>query len=202
MKIVTAPALAVLERAPGVSTDTIAAAQRGDSDACRRIVQAHQRSVHGLIWRMMGVRGRRHTVDDLTQEAFLRAFRSLPRFVVDGPAKFSTWLLTIASRTAIDELRRPRLVVTPLERPDGGALASTAEGPDRMSERASTGRAIARAVEGLGPEVRAACVLRAYHELTYAEISVALGIDEGTVKSRLWRARRALQAELEGVRNG
>jgi RNA polymerase sigma-70 factor (ECF subfamily) len=146
----------------------------------------------------MGVRGRRHLVEDLVQEAFLRVFRGLPRFSPSGRATFSTWVLTIATRTAIDELRRPRLVPTPLESV-AGTIETGTESPEAATHRAAVGQAVARAVEGLGPEIRAAFILRAYHELTYPEIADALQIDPGTVKSRLWRARRALQAELEGV---
>ena len=74
---------------------------------------------------------------------------------------------------------------------------SLGQRPDERSERASTGRAIARAVGTLSPEVRAAFVLRAYHELSYLEIARELEIEVGTVKSRLWRAKAALQAHLE-----
>jgi RNA polymerase sigma-70 factor, ECF subfamily len=194
MSDVTAPALAASPLAR-TTTDTIVAAQRGDPSACRAIVASHQRSVHALVWRMLGVRGRPDLVEDLVQEAFLRIFRALPRFAPSGRAKFSTWLLTIVTRTAIDELRRPFIV----RGPQPESLASPTETPAEASERASTGRAIARAVEGLGPEIRATFVLRAYHDLSHAEIAEALRVDVGTVKSRLWRARQALQRELEGM---
>ena len=200
MKDVTAPASAAPSAAPRSTPDeTIVAAQKGDRAAWQTIVSAHQRSVHALMWRMMGVRGRRHLVEDLVQEVFLRVFRSLPRFDPSGTAKFSTWLLTIATRTAIDELRKPRLVPAPLHSVSGVIEART-ESPADAAERALVGAAIGRAVEGLGPEIRATFILRAYHELSYGEIGDALGVDVGTVKSRLWRARRALQTELEGVR--
>ena len=174
---------------------TVLRAQRGDAAACRELVATHQRAVHSLLWRMLGTQARRPLVEDLTQEAFFRAFRSLPRFDVDGPAKLSTWLLSIATRTAIDELRRPRLQVATLS-----VVPDDAARPDAAAERRSLGRAIARAVDGLAPVLRATFILRAYHDLTYPEIADALEVDVGTVKSRLHRARGALRAELEEVR--
>jgi RNA polymerase sigma-70 factor (ECF subfamily) len=180
-----------------LDAETLAAAQRGDAAACRRLVARFQRSVHGLVWRMLGTSARRSIVEELTQEAFLRAFRSLPRFDREGPAKFSTWLLGIASRTAIDELRRPSAPLVQLDVVPDDELGR----PDATAERRSLGRAIARAVDRLGPELRATFILRGYHDLTYPEIAEALGVDVGTVKSRLYRARQALQGALMEVRH-
>ena len=177
---------------------TLAAAARGDAAACRAVVERYQRSVYALAWRMLASSGRRSLAEDLTQEAFLRVFRSLPRFDPAGPARLSTWILKIATRTVIDELRRVRPLFTPL---DGyGSEAPRADRPDVHAEHASLGRAIARAADLLSPEVRATFVLRAYHDLSYPEIADTLEVDVGTVKSRLWRARRALQQQLQEVR--
>jgi RNA polymerase sigma-70 factor (ECF subfamily) len=177
--------------------EAIAAAQQGDKAACRRLFARFQRSVHALVWRMLGSHARRSIVEELVQEAFMRAFRSLPRFDLHGPARFSTWLLSIAMRTAIDELRRPRAPLAELTvMPDDERCR-----PDARAEQQSLGRAIARAVDGLGPELRATFILRGYHDLTYPEIADALGVDVGTVKSRLHRARRALQHALMEVRH-
>ena len=185
------------EGPPDPDVATLLAAQRGDAAACRRLFVAHQRRVHNLVWRMLGSHARRPIVEELVQEAFLRAFRSLPRFVHDGRARFSTWLLSIATRTAIDELRRPRAPLGEL------VVIADDEGrrPDAAAERASIGRAIARAVDRLGPELRATFILRGYHDLSYPEIAEALGVDVGTVKSRLHRARHALQEALTEVRH-
>lgn len=174
---------------------TLLAAQGGDATACRRLFVAHQRAVHNLVWRMLGSHARRPVVEELVQEAFMRAFRSLPRFEHDGRAKFSTWLLSIATRTAIDELRRPRAPMHELV----VIVDDERRRPDAAAERASLGRAIARAVDRLGPELRATFILRGYHDLSYPEIADALGVDVGTVKSRLHRARRALQEALTEV---
>ena len=178
----------------------VAAARRGEGWACRELVRFHQRPIHALMWRMLGSSGRRGLAEDLTQEAFLRAFRSLPRFDPQGVAPLSAWLLRIAARTAIDELRRRRPVMAALERVDlaeGGAPR-----PDEVAQWASTARAIREAVDRLSPEVRAAFVLRAYHDMRYPEIAEALEIDLGTVKSRLFRARQALAERLREIGHG
>jgi RNA polymerase sigma-70 factor, ECF subfamily len=177
---------------------TLAAAQAGADWACRSLVECYQHGVHALIWRMLGSAGRRSLADDLTQEAFLRAFGSLPRFDPTGSARLSTWLLSIAARTTIDELRRKRPMMMTL---DAEAEAGSMLRPDLVAERDSIAAAIVQAIDQLGPEIRAAFVLRAYHELSYPEIAAALQVDLGTVKSRLWRARQTLQVSLKEIRH-
>jgi RNA polymerase sigma-70 factor (ECF subfamily) len=177
----------------------VGAARRGEGWACRELVRFHERPIHALMWRMLGSAGRRQLAEDLTQEAFLRAFRSLPRFDPRGAAPLSSWLLRIAARTAIDELRRRRPTASAIDEVD---LADRAARPDEVAQWASTARAVREAVDRLSPEVRAAFVLRAYHELSYPEIADALEIDLGTVKSRLFRARQALAERLREIDHG
>jgi RNA polymerase sigma-70 factor, ECF subfamily len=170
---------------------TLRRAQRGEPDAWLRLVERYQAPVFALIGRMLG-RAHAAAVEDVAQDAFLGVFRALPGFVPDG-AKLSTWILAIASRRAIDELRRPRLVS------GAGADAAAPERGDDAARRGEIARAVERAVAGLAPEYRAAFLLREYHELDYAEIARALDVDLGTVKSRLARARQALRAALAEV---
>jgi len=177
---------------------TLASAQRGERWARRVFVEAYQGRVHALAWRMLAGAGRDSLVEDVVQDAFVRVFGALARFDPEGSARLSTWILTIATRTIIDELRRRRPPEASLEGVD--EVEASGERPDQRSEHASTGRAIARAVASLSPEVRAAFVLRAYHELEYAEIAETLEVEMGTVKSRLWRAKAALQRHLEELR--
>lgn len=175
---------------------TLARAQRGDPRARRDLVIRYQRPVFALLSRMLHGRTNLAAVEDLAQETFLRVFRALPGFVRDGPARLSTWILTIASRLAIDELRRKQLDITPLDHasePPGPAAA------DADAERARLAATLQQAIDGLSPEFRAAFLLREYHELEYAEIADSLQIDLGTVKSRLSRARAALRRALEEV---
>lgn len=165
---------------------TVRRARRGDAAAWRALVERYQRPVFALLGRMLGA-GRRALVEDLAQETFLHVLRALDGFTARGPAKLSTWILTIAARRAIDELRRK-----PAEVP----APEPVERPDAAFDRARLAAAIQRAIADLAPEYRAAFLLREYHGLDYAEIAEALRIDLGTVKSRLSRARAALRAAL------
>jgi len=167
---------------------TLRRAQRGDERAWRDLLDRYQRPVHALVWRLLAGRSR-HRAEDLTQETFVRVLRALPKFEPAGPATLTTWILTIATRLALSELRKP--LPASLERePLVEARA------DHASERARLGEAIARGVAKLPEGQRAVLVLREYHELEYTDIADALEIDVGTVKSRLSRARDALREHL------
>ena len=170
---------------------TLARAQRGEAAACKALVAQYQRPVFALLSRMLSPSGRIALVEDLAQETFLRAFRALPAFDRAGRARLSTWILTIATRLCIDELRK-QTATEPIEK------AREIAAPQRSDARLEA-RAIARAVAQLAPEYRAAFLLRELHDLEYDEIARALGIDLGTVKSRLSRARAALREALAEV---
>lgn len=170
---------------------TLRRAQKGDERAWRDLIARFERPVHALIWRLLVGRAQ-HRAEDLTQETFVRVLRALPAFDPAGTAKLGTWILTIATRLALNELRRP----------DHRALAAEPAGTERADaplERQRLGAAISRAVAALPEGQRAAFVLREFHGLDYDEIAAALEIDAGTVSSRLTRARAAMRAALEGV---
>lgn len=168
-------------------------AQRGEERAWRELIARHERPVHALIWRLLAGRAR-HRVEDLTQETFVRVVRALPGFDPAGPASLSTWILTIATRLTLNELRRPEHATLGTE-PLGD------ERTDAASERQRLGAAISIGVAALPDAQRAVFVLREYHELEYEDIASVLEVDLGTVKSRLARARAALRAHL-GDRHG
>jgi RNA polymerase sigma-70 factor (ECF subfamily) len=171
---------------------TLARAQRGEPGAFRQLVETYQRPVFALLSRMLQARGLAAQVEDLAQETFVRVHRALPEFGRDGRRRLGGWVLTIAARLAIDELRRRA------PEPLGSELAQL-PGPartDEPAERRALRAAIERAVERLSPEHRAAFLLREVHGLEYEAIAEALGIDLGTVKSRLGRARAALRQAL------
>jgi RNA polymerase sigma-70 factor (ECF subfamily) len=135
-------------------------------------------------------------VEDLAQEVFLRAFRALGRFDTSRDARPSTWLLTIASRLVVDKRRERHVLVLPLH----DDLVAPAPGtPETESRRAELGRAIARAAAQLTDEQRDVFVLAEFHCLEMAEIAQVLSVAEGTVKTRLFRARERLRTLLEGV---
>ena len=175
---------------------TLKRAQRGDPDACRALVVRYERPVFALISRMLGAT-RRDVVEDIAQETFLAVFRSLESFSTLGKARLSTWVLTIASRRAVDELRKHRPPTRPLEL-DGANIASESRA-DEAAHRRDIARAIEAALADLPPAYRAAFLLREFHGLDYSEIARALDIDKGTVKSRLARARTALRTALAEV---
>jgi RNA polymerase sigma-70 factor (ECF subfamily) len=170
---------------------TLKRAQRGEPAACTTLVRRYQQQVGALVSRMLTPSGRRAAVEDVAQETFLRVFRALSGWDTGGSARLSTWILTIAARAAIDELRRRPPTEPPLD-PGRATL------PPPVELR-SLGRAIERALGELAPEYRAAFVLREFHELSYEEIGRALDIEIGTVKSRLSRARAELRVALAEV---
>jgi RNA polymerase sigma-70 factor, ECF subfamily len=172
---------------------TIARAQRGDMKAKRALVERYQRPVLALVSRLLRGRADSGLVEDIAQETFLRVFRALPRFDRNGPARLSTWILTIASHRSIDELRRRRLDTRPL---DTGVDLPSGDRTEEATERKVLARLIQNAVETLTPEYRVTFILREVHGLEYSEIAQTLEIDLGTVKSRLNRARRRLREAL------
>ncbi len=167
---------------------TVRRAQRGEERAWRELVERYQRPVHALVWRLLAGRSR-HRVEDLVQETFVRVLRALPAWEPGGAASLQTWILTIATRLTLNELRKPEMTTIIGDPP----ATDTA---DAASERARIGAAISAGVAALPDAQRAVFVLREYHELEYADIAEALGLDLGTVKSRLARARAALRERL------
>ena len=137
--------------------------------------------------------GHRQLAEDVTQEAFLAAWRALPEF--RGDCRFSTWLYRLVSNAAIDCLRREKKHrdtgdVDDLELPDGGPS------PQEQAERSDTRDAVRRALDRLSPEHRQVLLLRFMQELDYGEIARALNVSEGTVKSRINRAKSKLREVL------
>jgi RNA polymerase sigma-70 factor (ECF subfamily) len=169
---------------------TLSRAQRGDERAWRALIERYQRPVFALLSRMLSPIARRDLVEDLAQETFVRAFRALPGFDRSAAGRLSSWLLTIATRLALDDLRQRR---APRESLHASHLQlAGAARPDRRL----VAEIVTRAVERLSPDHRAVILLREVHGLDYDEIASALAISVGTVKSRLYRARGELRAAL------
>ena len=179
-------ALAPRELDPAV----LAQARAGAPRAARALVELYQARVFAIVGRTLGP-GRAHRVEDLCQECFLRVFRALPSFDPHGPARLSTWICTIATRLCLDELRRGRgrTEELPLD------LATPALG-ESAAAHGQLRRRVELALESLPPDQRATFVLRVHGELSVEETAQALGVDEGTVKSRLSRARAQLRIML------
>ena len=186
------------EAARDIDDVTLARAQRGEAAACRALVLCYQRAVFSLLGRMLWKTGHEALVEDLAQETFLKAFKALPGFVPGERARLSTWLLTIATRVALDALRRR--IPSPPEAED--AQPASLPDPERVADRRFLERALVAAIERLSPEQRAVVLLRELYELEYDELARVLEVDVGTVKSRLSRARSLLRAALGEVHDG
>ncbi len=167
--------------------DLITRSCAGDLEAFESLVRAHQDRIYNLAYRLTG---NREDATDAAQEAFIRAYRALPRFRRD--AAFSTWLYRIATNAALDLVRR-RPAVPPVELT---ADYRAPDNPEVEAQRRETHRRIHAALGHLPPEYRAAVVLRDLQGLDYEEIAHILQVPIGTVRSRLSRGRGALRAEL------
>lgn len=186
---------------------SLALARRGDRGGCTRFVAFYERLVFAAIGRILGPGTPRAHVEELAQDAFLRALRALPRFDPHGPAKVSTWLLTIATRVALSDRGRKRIRTEPLELatgPAGGSVerawGRALEGAlDRPFDRWDARRQIEQAAAELTPQQRAVFVLRDVHGLTETETAAALDLDVAAAKSRLFRARARLRRALSEV---
>lgn len=171
--------------------DILRRAQQGDSEAFRLLVEAYQTQVYRLALRLCG----EAAADDVTQEAFLAAWRALPEF--RGTCRFSTWLYRLTTNAAIDCLRREKRHrgtddLDGVDLPDGG------DTPQETAERSETRNAVRAALCQLTDEHREVLLLRYMQELDYGEIARALRISEGTVKSRINRAKARLKELLSG----
>jgi RNA polymerase sigma-70 factor (ECF subfamily) len=171
---------------------TLTRARRGDSSALSALVRHYERPVYALVARLL-VGRRAEALDDVAQEAFIRVCRGLPRFAPEGAARLSTWILTIATRTCLNALRDGRRTeaLSPPHAPD----TRNADPEQAAAQRERRAR-VEAAMAALPEDMRAVLVLRAYHDFDYDEIAAALGLEIGTVKSRLGRARGALREAL------
>jgi RNA polymerase sigma-70 factor (ECF subfamily) len=164
----------------------------GDARAFEELVATHQHRVFGVALRMLGSAAE---AEEAAQEAFLRAHRSLPEF--RGEAKLSTWLYAIVSRLCLNRLamgdrravRHGEEILLRVADPHGG--------PDTGAERGEMEAALHRAIAELDEDRRVVVILRDLEGLSYEEIASALGIELGTVRSRLHRARMDLKGKME-----
>ncbi|HEX3811895.1 MAG TPA: sigma-70 family RNA polymerase sigma factor [Mycobacteriales bacterium] len=166
-------------------TATLLAARNGDDAALTSFVQ----QTRPAVWRFVAHLVDPRAADDLTQDTFLRAVRALPGYRGDASAR--TWLLAIARRACMDELR----VRTRQRRRDAKLSGLRAEDtvPDIAPESDS-----AALLRMLNPDRRAAFVLTQLISLSYAEAAEILGVPIGTIRSRVARARADLIEQLEG----
>ena len=171
---------------------------KGDANAFEHLVHAYEKTVYNLALRTLG---NREDAEDVTQEAFLKAYRSLDSF--RGDSKFSVWLYRIVSNLCLDLLRsRQRKPVQSLtvEDDDGeiGELEISDEhfSPEKLLDRKLTRESVQRGLSALPDDARQILLLRELQGMSYEEIGQALDLEPGTVKSRSFRARKRLCAFL------
>lgn len=172
----------------------------GDEQACVELVNEHQRMVYQLAMHLLGDQDE---ALDLSQEVFLRVFRTIARF--RGQSALKTWIYRIVINQARNRQRwwkrrhRSEQVSLDEHLEQYGDVSAPVEHvtPDRVFGQKELGARIRRALERLPFEQRTAIVLREIDGLSYEEIAFSLGVAVGTVKSRLTRAREALRAQLK-----
>ncbi len=168
--------------------------QRGDRDAFRYLVERHQGVVFGTAYNMTGNRA---LAEELAQEAFLSAWKGIRGFRRGSP--FKPWLMRILVNAVMAHRRKRSVETTPIE---GLGLADDAERPAASVESKLERQTLQQAIGGLSPEHRQVVVLRYFAGMTVPEVSRASGVSEGTVKSRLHRAHRALRQRLGDAQQG
>jgi RNA polymerase sigma-70 factor (ECF subfamily) len=171
-------------------------AQSGDQAAFEQLVRRHADRLYAVVLRLVD---NRHEAEEVTQEAFVRAWRAIDRF--KGEAQFFTWLYRIGVNEAHRRTARAKrgfarglrsLDADPVDLPD------LSEAPHSRAEQADLRIALERAIRSLPPDHRAALVLRDIEGLSTADAAAIIGVGEAAFKSRLHRARLAVRSEVRG----
>ncbi|HEY1341786.1 MAG TPA: sigma-70 family RNA polymerase sigma factor [Bryobacteraceae bacterium] len=183
----------LLERSLDPDFSLVSRCLRGDETAWEELVRLHTRKVYGLCYRFTGSGSE---AQDLTQEVFLRVFRTLKTFRSDE-GSFGTWLARVTRNLLIDHYRRTRQerVTDSIEEQlpmleEEGAAASVR--PDSAVAGREASEILQATLQKLSPDLREAVILRDLQEMEYREIAQVLAIPEGTVKSRINRGRAEL----------
>lgn len=173
--------------------------QAGDKSAFDLLVLKYQNKVVNLISRYVHDSSE---VYDVAQEAFIKAYRALPNF--RGDSAFYTWLYRIAINTAKNYLvaqgRRPPktdIDIEDAEQYGGNDALREYETPEGMMQRSEIEQVVVETMEKLPEDLRTAIILRELEGFSYEEIAQAMGCPVGTVRSRIFRAREAIQKQLE-----
>lgn len=175
----------------------------GDANAFETLVLEYEKNVYNIALRMTG---NSEDAADMTQEAFIKAYNSLQSF--RGDSKFSVWLYRIVSNVCLDFLRsknrRPTVSLS-VEDDDGEDaqldVADESQSPELLLDRKLTRDSVRRGLDSLPPDYRQILLLREIQGLSYDEIAQALSLEVGTVKSRIFRARKRLCTFLIGDGN-
>jgi len=177
--------------------DLVARSIDGDTDSFNQLVRRWERPIYALAYRTLG---RDEDARDVTQETFLRAFRSIGGF--RGQAKFSSWLYRIALNLCRDWLRRERRAPV-VQAPEGVDVIEMASEPDPgesiedVVTRRNLSAHVQRAMTQLSEEQRSTIILKEYQGLTFQEIADLQGCPLSTVKTRLYQGLTVLRRELD-----
>jgi RNA polymerase sigma-70 factor (ECF subfamily) len=177
----------------------------GELGLCEIIMRRHNQRLYRAVRAILRDEAE---VEDVLQDAYLAAYRSLSEF--EGRARFSTWLTRIAVNRALDRRRRRARVVLsnpregddPVNDGDAPSWGAPAEDPERQSARRELARMLQDAIDALPPTFRPVYVLREVEGLSVQETAESLGIEPNTVKTRLHRARGILRERLLGDFDG
>lgn len=194
---------------PQVSKNTledrelVARAKKGDEKAFERLEMKYRKSVYYMLLKMVK---RADDADDLTQEAFAKAFTSIEKF--DSKFAFSTWLFRIATNNTIDFIRKKRVqtvsIDSPIEGDDGSRMRFDVKDygldPNQAMLKQQRKQYLAKAIDRLPEKYRTLVDLRYFQELSYEEVANTLQIPLGTVKAQLFRARELLSQELKAMK--
>lgn len=165
-------------------------ARRGDKAAFGKIIEAYQRPVYNLAYRMLSNSGE---AEEAAQEAFIRAYTRLDSY--NPNHKFSTWLLSITSNYCIDLIRKRRAILLSIDEPlppHPSLMSERSSGPEPQLVQSEQEEMVQTLLAELAPEYREAVVLRYWYELSYDEIAEMMDTTVSAIKSRLFRARRQL----------
>lgn len=169
----------------------------GNQSAWEQIVRSHWRKVFNVAYKFVG---KHDEAEDLTQDIFLKIFRSLSTF--DRRANFQTWLISVSRNLCIDHYRSVRKERETVDRDlDAGDVTAVSKevGPYASLELNDRRALLRRALDELPPTLRTAVLLRDIRELSYQEIAAQLGLPEGTVKSRINRGRLELARQIRRI---
>ncbi len=182
-----------------VDQELVRRVQQGDKKAFDVLVLKYQQRIVKLVSRY--VRDQDEALD-VAQEAFIKAYRALPNF--RGESAFYTWLYRIAINTAKNYLvalgRRPPATDVDAEEAsyvEGGERLSESDTPERLLQRDEVERVIKQSIDALPEDLRTAITLREMEGLSYEEIALTMGCPVGTVRSRIFRAREAIETKLK-----